>query len=159
VLTIREAAAGDIPVLLRMLHESSEDQGFPGEVVVTEEDLLHDGFGAVPRFYALIAAWNDSPAGMALYFFNYSTWVSRYGLYLEDLYVDRDHRHKGVAKALMAHVARIAIAHGCGRLQWMVHCRNERAIRVYEAVGAQSIEEWTMMLISGDGIRSLADSP
>jgi GNAT superfamily N-acetyltransferase len=156
VLTIRQAGIGDVPDLLRMLRQSAEDQGFPDAVVVSEEQLAHDGWGASPRFHALIADWNEKPAGLALYFFNYSTWVSRYGLYLEDLYVDSEHRSKGVAKALMSHLARIAQDHGCGRFQWLVHCRNERALALYNSLGAESVEEWTLMLIEKDGIASLA---
>jgi GNAT superfamily N-acetyltransferase len=159
VLTIRQAVIGDVPVLLRMLHQSAEDQGFPDEVVVSREDLEQDGFGPSPRFHAVVADWNSEPAGMALYFFNYSTWVSRYGIYLEDLYVDREHRNKGVAKALMSHLARIATAEGCGRFQWVVHCENARALRLYNALGAESIEEWTLMMVKGDAIGRLAESP
>jgi GNAT superfamily N-acetyltransferase len=96
---------------------------------------------------------------MALYFFNYSTWVSRYGLYLEDLYVDHEHRKKGVAKALMAHLAQIAKAQGCGRFQWLVHCENERALRLYNALGAESIDEWTLLMVKGDAIGKLAELP
>lgn len=142
-----------------MLHESAADQGFPEGVVVSKEDLEQDGFGPMPRFHAVLADWNGVPAGMAIYYFNYSTWVSRYGLYVEDLYVDRNHRRKGVAKALMAHLARMAIAAGCGRLQWMVHCENESALQFYKSLGAESVEEWTLMLIEDAGIRRLASSP
>jgi GNAT superfamily N-acetyltransferase len=142
-----------------MLHESAEDQGFPDEVVVSEDDLEQDGFGAKPRFHAIIADWNGAPAGMALYFFNYSTWVSRYGLYLEDIYVHRNHRHKGVGRALMSHLAGVAVTQGCGRFQWLVHCENRNALRLYNALGAERIAEWTLMLIQGDEIRRLADGP
>jgi GNAT superfamily N-acetyltransferase len=159
VLALRQAVISDVPVLLRMLHESAADQGFPEEVVVSKEDLEQDGFGPTPRFHAVLADWDGAPAGMAIYFFNYSTWVSRYGLYLEDLYVDRNYRQRGVAKALMVHLARVAIDEGCGRFQWMVHCENESALQLYKSLGAESIEEWTLMLIEGHGIRRLAGSP
>lgn len=140
-----------------MLHESAEDQGFPDEVIVSQADLEEDGFGATPRFHAILADWDGAPAGMALYFFNYSTWVSRYGLYLEDIYVDRKHRHKAIGKALMRHLAQVAVDHGCGRFQWLVHCGNQSALRLYNSLGADSAEEWKLMVILGDKIRRVAD--
>ena len=124
MIRVRAAQMADVPELLAMLHESASSQGFPDEVVVTEADLREDGFGPLPRFKALMADEDGQPAGMALYFFNYSTWGSRLGLYLEDLYVRPAFRRQGVAKQLLAALARLAVAEGCGRFQWVVHRGN-----------------------------------
>jgi GNAT superfamily N-acetyltransferase len=155
-LTIRDATVDDVPLLLGMLREASLEQGFPDELIVTETNLREDGFGPEPRFRAIIAEWEQGPAGMALFFFNYSTWGSRRGLYLEDLYVRPESRSKGAGRALMIHLAKIAVAEGCGRFQWVVHCENARAVRLYESVGAASFREWTLMSLKGDAIIQLA---
>lgn len=156
MLNIRSAVIEDVPLLLAMLQVSSADQGFAGEVAVNEDELREDGFGPRPRFTALMAEWQGVPAGMALYFFNYSTWGSRNGLYLEDLYVDARFRKKGIAKALMAHLARIAVREGCGRFQWVVHCHNANAVALYGALGANRLEEWRLMSLKGDAILQLS---
>jgi GNAT superfamily N-acetyltransferase len=156
VLVIRNATVEDVPLLLAMLREASIEQGFPGELVATEANLREDGFGPQPRFRAVIAEWEQAPAGMALFFFNYSTWGSRNGLYLEDLYVDPRYRKKGVGRALLIHLAQVAVAEGCGRFQWVVHCENARAVRLYESIGAASFREWTLMSLKGEAIAQLA---
>jgi GNAT superfamily N-acetyltransferase len=145
MVSVRAAMPADVPRIYEMLCASAHDQGFPDEMAVTEQDLLEDGFGPAPRFFALIAEVSGAAAGLALYFFNYSTWGSRLGLYLEDLYVSREHRRAGVARALLARLAEIAKAEGCGRFQWMVHRGNERAIRFYESFGAVAAPDWIMM--------------
>lgn len=140
-----------------MLLWSAIEQGFGDELAVSEADLLEDGFGPEPRFRAVIAEEGSAAAGMALFFVNYSTWGSRKGLYLEDIYVLPEHRKKGIAKALLVHLARIAISEGCGRFQWVVHCENTRAVRLYESLGALRLREWTLMSVKGEAIRKLAE--
>lgn len=149
-ISIREAASNDASMMLEMLRNSAQDQGFPDDVVVSEEDLRRDGFGDDPLFKALIAEVDGAPAGMALYFFNYSTWVSRVGLYLEDLYVNPQFRGAGVARELMEHLARIAKSNGCRRFQWLVHTGNERALRFYESCGAKPHRDWLLMSLQGN---------
>lgn len=141
-----------------MLRSSAIDQGFPDELAVTETDLREDGFGERPRFRAILAEWDGDRAGMALFFFNYSTWGSRRGLYLEDLYVLREFRGRRIGRSLLVRLAQIAVKEGCGRFQWVVHSENAGAIRVYESIGAQSLREWTLMSIKGDAIHRLATS-
>lgn len=158
VLTLRNATVDDVPSLLAMLRHSAIDQGFPDELAVTETDLREDGFGSHPRFRAILAEWNNEPAGMALFFFNYSTWGSRSGLYLEDLYVRAEFRGKRVGRSLLIRLAQIAVEEDCGRFQWVVHSVNAVAVSLYESIGAQSLREWTLMSIKGDGIRRLAES-
>jgi GNAT superfamily N-acetyltransferase len=143
---VRFAAVEDVPEILDMLRESAADQGFPDEVVVTEQDLREDGFGsATPRFHVLIAEVDGHSAGMALYFVTYSTWGSRDVLYLEDLYIRKEFRRFGVARKLMLELARIGRERGCGRMQWVVHSKNVAAMRFYESLGARTLEDWRLM--------------
>lgn len=142
---IRQAVPADVPLILEMLRESAAEQSAPDAVVVSEADLLEDGFGAQPQFHALIAKRDNSPAGLALYFFTYSTWVSRIGLYLEDLYVRPEYRRSGVAQALMHELGAIAVNRGCKRFTWSVLKENKRAVRFYEALGARALDEWQLM--------------
>jgi GNAT superfamily N-acetyltransferase len=151
-MRIRPAHIEDVPVLLAMLRESAAAQGFPNEVVVTEDDLREDGFGPAPRFRALIAEKDGDPAGMALYFVTYSTWGSRLVLYLEDLYVRAEFRHQGVAREILTALAQIAAEEGCGRFQWLVHKGNSRAVHVYDTFGAAAADDWQLMSIKGDAL-------
>jgi GNAT superfamily N-acetyltransferase len=140
-----------------MLIDSAADQGFPNEVGVTERDLLEDGFGPNRRFDLLIAEWNRVPVGMALYFFNYSTWGSRLGLYIEDLYVHPSHRRLGIATAMMRRLASTALRAGCRRMQWTVHRENRRALLTYEALGAKALDDWLLMSLKSDELENVAD--
>jgi GNAT superfamily N-acetyltransferase len=156
MINIRSARADDVQIIHEMLLDSAKDQGSPGSLVATPDNLLEDGFGANPRFSCVIAEVDGEPAGLALYFFNYSTWVSRVGLYLEDLYVSPAYRRRGVARALMTHLARIAVEQGCERFLWMVHAANERAIAFYEGFGATAVRDWVVMVLWEDAIREAA---
>jgi GNAT superfamily N-acetyltransferase len=153
VITIRPAHPADVPLLLEMLRASAIDQGSLDSLAVTEADLLEDGFGTEPRFQCVIAEVNQAPAGMALYFFNYSTWVSRLGLYLEDLYVSPQFRRAGVARALLSHLAGVARDAGCRRMQWVVHRKNAAAIRLYQAFGAQPLDDWMLMSVKDESTK------
>ena len=148
MIAIRSALASDVPVLFQMLRASAADQGFPDALAVTESDLLQDGFGPQPTFRAVIASLDGAPAGTALYFFNYSTWVSRNGLYLEDLYVDPNFRRRGIGRALLDHLWTLAREQGCLRMQWVVHRDNHRAIRLYRSFGARSMDDWLLLTIT-----------
>ena len=131
--------------MLAMLRDSAAAQGSPDALIVTESNLLEDGFSPDPRFHCVIAEADGRAAGMALYFFTYSTWVSRSGLYLEDLYVVPEFRRAGVATALLQHLEAIAREKGCGRMQWVVHRANTSAIRLYQSFGAVTLDEWLLM--------------
>lgn len=145
MLRIRPAEVADVPLIYRFLLASAIDQGFPNALAVTEAELLKDGFGQDPRFHALIAEVEGAPAGMALYFFNYSTWGSRDGLYLEDLYVAQEFRGRGAGGALLRHLAETARQRGCRRFQWVVHRNNHAARRLYENFGAAVLDDWLLM--------------
>jgi GNAT superfamily N-acetyltransferase len=151
-IVIRAAEAADVPVLFEMLQATAREQGNEDELCVDEAALREDGFGQTARFLALIAECDGQPAGIALCFFNYSTWTSRNGLYLEDLYVAPAFRRLGVAGELMRRLEAIAVERGCGRLQWLVLRENAGAIRFYEALGARALPEWQVMLkrLAGD---------
>jgi GNAT superfamily N-acetyltransferase len=159
MLTIRPATPADIPTILRFIRELALYEREPAAVVVTEADLLRDGFGPTPRFTALIAEFDAHPAGFALYFTSYSTWRGHHGIRLEDLYVTPNLRGQGIGRALLTHLARIAIAEGCPRLEWDVLAWNTPAIAVYERLGAHILTEWRIMRLSGDALQALATYP
>ena len=156
MLQLRPAEAADVPAILRLIHGLAEYERAPDEVKATEADLLRDGFGAKPMFHVVIAEWDGAPVGFAFYFFNYSTWHGRPGLYLEDLFVEPAFRGCGIGKALLVHLARIAVAKGCSRYQWQVLDWNEPAILFYEAMGARVLREWLTVRVDGDGLTRLA---
>jgi GNAT superfamily N-acetyltransferase len=168
-LIIRPATPDDIPHILAFIRELAEYEREPASAVATHEDLLRDGFGPTPRFHCLIAevpstdnrqpaTGNSVPAGFALYFYNYSTWRGHAGIYLEDLFVRRQFRGKGIGKALLTEVARIAVAEGCPRFEWAVLDWNTPAIDFYKSLGAEPLSEWTIMRVSGDTLERLAQS-
>jgi GNAT superfamily N-acetyltransferase len=125
-------------------------------VEATEAGLLRDGFGPNPFYYCLIAEQEGRPAGFALYFFNYSTWVGRPGIYLEDIYVEPEFRGLGIGKALLKRVAAIAVENNCRRFQWEVLDWNTSAIEFYRAMGAEFLDEWRNVRIGGEALERLA---
>jgi GNAT superfamily N-acetyltransferase len=176
MLTIRPATPADVPAILRFIHELADYEREADKVIATEADLLRDGWNLSPdgftplqpanppRFRALIADWTAAantapePAGFALFFTSYSTWLGHHGIRLEDLYVTPALRGHGIGKALLAALARIAVDEGCPRLEWDVLTWNEPAIAVYRRVGATTQEEWRIMRLSGDALQEMANS-
>jgi len=156
MLRIRRAGPRDIPEILSLVRELAEYERAPREVTATEADLLRDGFSGTPRFFVELAEWDGAPAGFALWFFNYSTWQGRPGLYLEDLFVRPALRGRGIGKALLVHLARVAVAEGCGRFQWQVLDWNAAAIGFYETLGAKVLKEWITMRVAGAELERLA---
>jgi GNAT superfamily N-acetyltransferase len=157
MLNIRKATIDDIPQILEFIRELAEYERAPEEAVATPEDLRRDGYSDNPRFYVEIAEWDGEPAGFALWFFNYSTWQGKPGLYLEDLFVRPHFRKKGIGKALLVHLARVAMEKGCGRYQWQVLDWNIPAIEFYESLGARVMKEWLTMRVSGEALRKLGE--
>lgn len=150
MLKIRSATEADVDLILQFIRDLAEYEREPQAVVATAEDIRRDGFGANPRFLVLIAEWEGEPAGFAFYFFHYSTWLGRPGLFLEDLFVKPRLRGKGIGKALLAELARIAIAENCYGMKWEVLDWNQPAIDFYEKLGAKVRKEWlTVRLMSG----------
>ena len=156
MLVIRKAQPSDVPQIRRMIRELAEYEKAPGQAVATEADLLRDGFGPTPRYSCLMADWEGAPAGFALYFHNYSTWQGRWGLYLEDLFVRPQHRGRGIGKALLLELARIAVREGCGRFQWQVLDWNTPSIEFYERLGAKALKEWMTMRVDGEALERMA---
>jgi GNAT superfamily N-acetyltransferase len=146
-IALRPAAVADAPAIFEMLRATSREQGNEHALCVTVDDVRADGFGPSPRFQVLLADVNGSVAGMALYFFDYSTWISRNGLYLEDLYVHAEYRRLGVARALMTELKGIARARGCGRLSWVVQRGNAGAMAFYRSLGAKELDEWPLWTV------------
>ena len=154
--TIRTATPEDIPQILAFIRALAAYEREPDAVTATEADLLRDGFGPNPFYFCLIAETDGRPAGFAFYFFNYSTWMGRPGLYLEDLFVHPEFRGLGIGKALLAQVAAIAVEKNCPRLQWEVLDWNTPAIEFYSALGASFLDEWRNVRMTGDAITALA---
>jgi GNAT superfamily N-acetyltransferase len=156
MLNIRKASAQDIPLILEFIRELAEFERSPEKVVATPENLWRDGFSGEPKFHVLIAEWDGKAAGFALYFYNYSTWLGQPGLYLEDLFVRPAYRGRGIGRAMLVHLAKIAVEEGCARYQWQVLDWNIPAIKFYEALGAKVLKEWLTMRVSGEELRTLA---
>ena len=154
--TIRKATEADVPQILEFIRAITAYERAPDAVSATEAGLLRDGFGPNPFYRCLIADQDGQPAGFALYFFNYSTWMGRPGLYLEDLFVQPGFRGRGIGKALLKEVAAIAVAEGCPRLQWEVLDWNTPAIDFYRAMGAEFLDEWRNVRVSGEALQRLA---
>src|SRR3984885_11860385 len=155
-IVIRRAIAGDAAQILEFIRALAAFERAPDAVIATEEGLIRDGFGPHPFFQCLIADYDGQPAGFALYFFNYSTWVGRPGIYVEDLFVLPHFRRKGIGRELLTQVAAIAIENGCQRLQWEVLDWNTPAIDFYRDLGAEFLDEWRNVRLSGEAIERLA---
>jgi GNAT superfamily N-acetyltransferase len=156
--TIRTATPEDIPQILAFIRALAAYEREPDAVTATEADLMRDGFGPNPFYFCLIAEIDGQPAGFAFYFFNYSTWMGRPGLYLEDLFVHPEFRGQGIGKALLQKVAAIAVEKNCPRLQWEVLDWNTPAIDFYSAMGAEFLDTWRNVRVSGDALQRLAGS-
>ncbi|HEX4335919.1 MAG TPA: GNAT family N-acetyltransferase [Polyangiaceae bacterium] len=148
MLTIRAANAQDVPLMLQLIRELAAYEREPDAVVATEEDLLRDGFGAEPKFRVLIAEWDRGAAGFALYFYHYSTWLGRAGIFLEDLFVKPELRGKGIGKALLMELAKIAAKNGYYGVKWEVLDWNQPAIDFYRSYGATLLNEWRICRMS-----------
>ena len=155
-LTIRPATPADVPQILRFIRDLAIYEREPDAVVATEEDLLRHGFGEKPYYQCLMADWDGAPAGFAFYFYDYSTWLGRPGIYLEDVFVDPAMRGRGIGKALLQRLAEIAIREGCARLKWQVLDWNEPAIDFYRSLGGEFMDSWRNVRVSGEALRRLA---
>lgn len=146
----------DVPLILQMIRDLAEYERMSDEVVATEAGLHEVLFGPQPQAEVLIAYADDRPAGFALFFHNFSTFVGRRGLYLEDLFVKPEFRGLGIGRHLLTELARIAVERNCGRFEWSVLDWNEPAIRFYEKLGAQMMKEWRIFRLTGESLKQLA---
>ena len=156
MLSIRPANANDAGLLRTLIRELAEYERGLDLVMIEETDLMRDGFGTNPRFRALIAESDGRPAGYALFFPYYSTWVGP-GLFLEDLFVRAQFRGRGIGKALLASVARMAQQENCYGVHWEVLDWNEAAIEFYKSVGVEFRDRWRPVLLTDDALRKLAE--
>ena len=157
-LIVRDATPSDVSTILRFIRELADYEKALHEVEATEETLEASLFGETSVTHALICEKDGEPIGSAIWFFSYSTWQARNGLYLEDLYVTPSARGAGAGKALLKRLAQIALENGCGRFEWSVLDWNEPSIRVYEAIGAEPQKEWIRYRLAGDRLAAFAAS-
>ena len=147
-----------MPIILELIRDLATYERAPDEVTATQEQLVDVLFGERPAAEVLLAFEEKSPVGLAVYFYNFSTWLGRPGLYLEDLFVKPEKRGKGYGRALLVALAKIARDRGCGRMEWAVLDWNEAAIKFYRALGAKPMDEWTVFRLTRDGIERLANA-
>ena len=153
---IRVATEDDVPLILSFIRELAEYEKLSHEVVATEGVLRESLFGERTGAEVVICYYEGSPAGFALFFHNFSTFLGRPGLYLEDLYVKPEMRGRGLGRALLVHLAGIAKERGCGRMEWSVLDWNEPAIKLYKGIGATPMDEWTVYRVTGEALEDLA---
>jgi len=158
-LTIRPATREDIPTILHFVRELAIYEKAEHEMQSTSAHLERTMFCENPAVFGLICLDGDTPVGFAVYFFNYSTWQGRHGLYLEDLYVSPECRGRGAGKALLQHLAAIAVDKDCGRFEWSVLDWNAPSIAFYESLGAKPQSEWIRYRMTGQALEDLAAQP
>jgi len=156
-INIRPAVERDSSLIISFIRELAEYEKLLDEMVATESLIEENLFGSGPVAYSLIAELDGKPVGFALYFFNFSTFLGRPGIYLEDLYVKPEHRALGIGKKLLAKLAKIAVEKNCGRVEWSVLDWNEPAIKFYQSVGAIPMDEWTVQRLTGDALIKFAE--
>jgi GNAT superfamily N-acetyltransferase len=156
-LRIRDAVPADAALILDLIRELALYERAPEAAKATLADIERALFGDHPKVQALIAEWDGAPVGFAVYFFNFSTWTGRHGVYLEDLFVREAARGRGVGKALLVRLAQIARAKNCARLEWAVLNWNEPAIGFYKSLGAKAMDEWTVYRMEGAALDTLAE--
>ncbi len=157
-IKIRPASAEDSPLILCFITDLAIYEKAEEAVIATEFDIRDSLFGKESTTSALICELDDQPVGFAVYFFNYSTWLGKHGLYLEDLYVSPESRGAGAGKALLKHLAQLAVSKNCDRFEWSVLDWNEPAIGFYKAIGAQPQDEWVAYRLTGKALVELAES-
>ncbi len=154
--TIRNATAADVPLILGFIKELAEYEKLSNEVVATEELLTESLFGERSSAEVVIGAYQKEPVAFALFFHNFSTFLGKPGLYLEDLYVRPEMRGKGIGKVMISYLASLAKKRGCGRFEWWVLDWNKPAIQFYQSLGARSMDEWTVQRVDGEALDQLA---
>ncbi len=158
VIDVREATVDDVTLILSLIRELAEYERLSHEVVATEEALRESLFGERRYAEVLIAEHDGVPAGFALFFHNFSTFLGKPGIYLEDLYVRPEFRGAGIGKKLLARLAKLAVTRDCGRLEWWVLDWNEPSIVFYKKLGAEPMDDWTVYRVTGSALEDLASS-
>ena len=155
-LSIRQATRADVPLVLAFIRDLADYEKLSHQVVATEAVLADELFGANSHTEVLLGHSGTEPVAFAVYFHNFSTFLGRKGLYLEDLYVHREHRRRGFGRAMLLHLARIAAERNCGRFEWSVLDWNEPAIGFYETLGATIMHEWKLVRVTGEALEKMA---
>jgi len=155
-LRVQPAVESDVPVILNFIRKLAEYEKLSHLVVATEENIREHVFGSNPVAEVLLAYWGSEPVGFALYFRNFSTFLGQAGIYLEDLFVEPGHRGKGIGKALLKQLAKIALERGYGCLEWAVLDWNIPSIEFYRSLGAIPLDEWTAYRLTGEALHRLA---
>lgn len=155
-MALRSATRADVPEILRLIRALAEYEKLSHEVVATEAALAQTLFGDSPAAELLLAEEDGRAVGFALFFQNYSTFLGKPGIYLEDLFVEPAFRGHGLGKQLLQAIARLAVERGCGRFEWAVLDWNESAIGFYKSLGARPMADWTVMRLTGDALKRLA---
>ena len=156
-IVLRIATVDDVGLILDFIRQLAAYEKIADEVVTDEDQLRQSLFGERQVAEVVIASYEGEPAGFALFFHNFSTFLGRPGVYLEDLFVVPELRGRGIGRVLLSYLARLAVERGCGRLEWWVLDWNEPAIRFYERLGAKAMEEWTVYRLSGATLEDLAN--
>lgn len=156
--TIRPATRADVAIILQLIRDLATYERAPNEVTATEAGLAEVLFGQKPSAEVVLAFAGDNPVGFAVFFQNFSTWLGRPGIYLEDLFVKPEMRGRGYGRALLVHLAQIARDRNCGRMEWAVLDWNDAAIQFYRKLGAKPMDEWTVFRLARDGIADLAEA-
>lgn len=156
-LTIRPATLDDLPLIASLVRELAAYERLAEQAMASEADFAASLFGPVPRAHALIVEADGQPAGFALYFYNFSTFLGRPGLYIEDVFIRPEFRRLGLGKAVFRYLARKAVEENCGRLEWWVLDWNEPAIRFYRGLGAEPMDGWTVQRLTGEALRAVAE--
>lgn len=155
---IRTTTEADVPIILSLIRELADYERAPNAVITTEAGLREVLFGAERAAEVLLALEEGEPVGFAVYFYSFSTWLGRPGLYLEDLFVRPTARGKGYGRSLLERLAQIAQERGCGRMEWAVLDWNDLAIQFYKKLGAEPMTEWTVFRLTQEGIAKLAEA-
>lgn len=158
-MIIRDAIPADCPTILQFIRALADYEKLAHEVVATEEQLRRTLFCEQPKSFCMIAEEGGKPIGFAVYFYNYSTFLARHGLYVEDVFVDPSARGKGVGQKLFQALAKRAVERECGRMEWWVLDWNEPAIEFYRRMHAEAMSEWTVYRLSGKDLAALAATP
>ena len=157
-LKIRRAEEGDVPVLLQFIKKLALYERLSHVVTATEEILRRNLFGEKSVAEAILAEYQGAAAGFAVYFYNFSTFEGKPGIFIEDIYVDESHRGEGLGLAMFMHIARLAKERGCARLEWSVLDWNEPAIRFYKNLGAAALSDWTTYRLTGEALRRITET-
>jgi GNAT superfamily N-acetyltransferase len=147
---------GDTPTIVRLVRALATFEKLESEAVATADDFTIALFGSPPRAHAMLAEIGGLPVGLVLWFYNFSTFQGRHGLYVEDVFVEPEHRGLGIGRAFFQAMAARALAEGCGRMEWSVLDWNEPAIKFYRALGAEPMSEWTVQRLAGPALHALA---